>query len=170
MQDSDLDKKVDIILDEIDALRRAIRCVAPFTADAVPDLPDQREAPGTRGTPVRPALPDPRLVRHIIRMRQARIDHFDGELFADPVWDMLLELTAARAEHRRVTVKVLCIASGVPHTTALRWLNQMTDAGLIAKTEDETDKRRVFVSLSDKGVRAMADYFEDLVPFTHYAV
>ena len=32
----------------------------------------------------RPALPDPRLVRRIIRQRQLRARFFDGDLFADP--------------------------------------------------------------------------------------
>jgi hypothetical protein len=41
----------------------------------------------------RPALPDPRLVRRIIRHRQQRARFFDGELFADPAWDILLDLT-----------------------------------------------------------------------------
>ncbi|MCB2078548.1 MAG: MarR family transcriptional regulator, partial [Novosphingobium sp.] len=72
----------------------------------------------------RPPLPDPRLVRRIIRQRQLRTRFFDGDLFADPAWDMLLDLTAARAEHARVSVTSLCIASGVPPTTALRWISQ----------------------------------------------
>ncbi len=58
----------------------------------------------------------------IIRQRQLRARFFDGELFADPAWDMLLDLTAARVEARRVSVTSLCIASGVPPTTALRWI------------------------------------------------
>ena len=33
-------------------------------------------------------LPDAKLVRHIIRQRQLRARFFDGDLFADPAWDM----------------------------------------------------------------------------------
>ena len=110
----------------------------------------------------RPALPDPRLVRRIIRQRQVRARFFDGELFADPAWDILLDLTAARAEHTRVSVTSLCIASGVPPTTALRWIGQMTDAGLLQRVEDETDRRRAFIALSDKAADAMARYFAEL--------
>ena len=54
--------------------------------------------------PARPALPDPRMVRRMIRQRQLRARFFDGDLFADPAWDMLLDLTAARVEHGRVSV------------------------------------------------------------------
>jgi len=110
----------------------------------------------------RPPLPDPRLVRRIIRQRQLRARFFDGDLFADPAWDMLLDLTAARAEHARVSVTSLCIASGVPPTTALRWIGQMTDAGLLQRVEDETDRRRAFITLSDQAADGMARYFAEL--------
>ena len=110
----------------------------------------------------RPALPDPRLIRQIIRQRQLRARFFDGDLFADPAWDMLLDLTAARAEHSRVSVTSLCIASGVPPTTALRWIGQMTDAGLLERIEDETDRRRAFITLTDKAADTMARYFADI--------
>lgn len=110
----------------------------------------------------RPPLPDPRLVRRIIRQRQARARYFDGDLFADPAWDMLLDLTAARVEHTRVSVTSLCIASGVPPTTALRWIGQMTDAGLFQRVEDESDRRRVFITLTDKAADAMARYFAEV--------
>ncbi|MCT2558604.1 winged helix DNA-binding protein [Tsuneonella sp. YG55] len=112
--------------------------------------------------PPRPPLPDPRLVRKIIRQRQLRAEFLDPELFADPAWDILLDLTAARAEHVRVSVTSLCIASGVPPTTALRWISQMTEAGLLVRVEDETDRRRAFIELSDKAADAMARYFHEL--------
>jgi len=112
--------------------------------------------------PPRPPLPDPRLVRRIIRQRQARAQFFDPELFADPAWDILLDLTAARAEHVRVSVTSLCIASGVPPTTALRWIGQMTEAGLLERVEDDSDRRRAFIQLGDRAADAMARYFAEL--------
>jgi hypothetical protein len=110
----------------------------------------------------RPALPDPRLVRRIIRQRQLRARFFDGDLFGDPAWDMLLDLTAARAEHARVSVTSLCIASGVPPTTALRWIGQMSEGGLLERVEDETDRRRAFITLTDKAADSMARYFAEI--------
>jgi hypothetical protein len=108
---------------------------------------------------VRQALPDPRLVRSILRHRQLRGRFFETELFADPAWDMLLDLTAARAEGARVSVTSLCIASGVPPTTALRWIGQMTEAGLFQRVEDPTDRRRAFIALSEKAADGMGRYF-----------
>lgn len=111
------------------------------------------------GRGVSPPLPDPRLVRQVIANRQARARFFDAELFADPAWDMLLDLTAAHAEHTRVSVTSLCIAAGVPATTALRWVKQMVESGIFERIADSSDKRRAFIALSDRSVSAMAQYF-----------
>lgn len=128
-----------------------------------------REFSGINGDPgdrlvrtSRPSLPDPRLIRRIIRQRQLRARFFDGDLFGDPAWDMLLDLTAARVEHGRVSVTSLCIASGVPPTTALRWIGQMIDAGLFERVEDDSDRRRAFIALTDRAAEAMARYFAEL--------
>ncbi len=137
----------------------AFRFEAPRSTYAAPDADSSAERL-LRAT--RPALPDPRLVRRIVRQRQLRARFFDGELFADPAWDMLLDLTAARAEHNRVSVTSLCIASGVPPTTALRWITQMTEAGLLERVEDESDRRRAFITLTDKAADAMARFFGEI--------
>ncbi len=125
-----------------------------------------RAAEKTRGNRLVPrgALdwPDPQLVRQIIRQRQLRGRFFDSGLFADPAWDILLDLTAAHGERSRVSVTSLCIASGVPPTTALRWIAQMTEAGLLQRVEDEADRRRAFIELSAKAAEAMAAYFAEL--------
>lgn len=116
---------------------------------------------GLTRTPRSP-LPDPRLVRRIIEQRRQRSEFFDAALFSDPAWDILLDLTAARAEHKRVSVTSLCIASGAPATTALRWIGQLTEAGLLVRQEDDTDRRRVFIALTDQAADAMARYFAAL--------
>jgi hypothetical protein len=111
---------------------------------------------------IRPPLPEPRLVRSIIKHRRLRSRFFEGDLFADPAWDMLLDLTAARAEHARVSVTSLCIAAAVPPTTALRWISQMVEAGLFERQCDDTDRRRAFITLSEKAAHAMARYFDEI--------
>ena len=110
----------------------------------------------------RTPLPDPRLVRALIRRRQLRDKYFKEELFSDPAWDMLLDLTAARAEHRRVSVTSLCIASGVPTSTALRYIKLLEQSGLVERVEDDTDRRRAFITLTERGAEAMAGYFEEI--------
>lgn len=110
----------------------------------------------------RPPLPDPGLLRRILRNRKLRSRHFGAGLFADPAWDMLLDLTAARIESKRVSISSLCLASGVPNTTALRWIRQMEQADLVRREDDAFDRRRSFVALTDKAADAMAHYFAEL--------
>ena len=119
---------------------------------------DKNESPDRSA---RPPLPDARLVRQIIRQRQLRARFFDGDLFSDPAWDMLLDLTAARVEQKRVSVTSLCIASGVPPTTALRWIGQMVEAGLFVRVCDDSDRRRAFIELTDLSLDGIARYFAD---------
>lgn len=110
----------------------------------------------------RAPLPDPRLIRQIVRQRRLRARYFEAELFADPGWDILLDLTAARAENRRVSVTSLCIAAAVPATTALRWITHMTEMGLLVRETDPIDKRRAFIALTDAVADMMARYFDEL--------
>ena len=107
-------------------------------------------------------LPDPRMIRDLIANRQARAKFFDPALFGDPAWDMLLDLAAAHGEGAQVSVTSLCIAAGVPATTALRWLTQMVESGIFLRLPDPADKRRAFIALSDRSVTAMARYFASL--------
>lgn len=98
-------------------------------------------------------------IRDIIRARRLREDLFGVGLFADPAWDILLDLMAARIEGRSVAVSSLCIAAAVPATTALRWIKQLTEAGLLCRVADPDDGRRVFIELTDRAATAMATYF-----------
>ena len=97
----------------------------------------------------------PGLVRRLIRLRRDRDRHFPAEIFADPAWDMLLDLTAARMEGVDVAVSSLCVAAAVPTTTALRWIRTLTEAGLLERRTDAGDARRSFVILSDTAHLAM---------------
>lgn len=75
---------------------------------------------------------------------------------------MLLELYACGLEQQRVSVSKLCAASGVPPTTALRWLDRLVEDELVIRVDDRLDRRRVLVELSCKGMAAMDAYFASL--------
>ncbi len=101
---------------------------------------------------------DPYTIRNLIRVRRLRDRFFPDELFADPAWDILLDLMASRLEGTRVSVSSLCIAAAVPATTALRWIKSMTDQGYLERCADPTDARRVYIQLSDDSAHQMAQY------------
>lgn len=98
-------------------------------------------------------------IRTILRGRERRSKFFRAGLFADPAWDMLLELLLAEIEQGRLSIGSLCIASQVPATTALRWIGKLHHEGLITKRCDPLDARRVFVALTPLGSGAMRAYF-----------
>jgi DNA-binding MarR family transcriptional regulator len=101
-------------------------------------------------------------VRQVIRSRRLRARYFDEEMFADPAWDMLLDLLQAEIAQHRVPVSSLCIAAAVPATTALRWIKSMTDAGLFKRRADPHDGRRVFVELAPQASDALRRYFKEV--------
>ncbi|MBU3078974.1 winged helix DNA-binding protein [Sphingomonas quercus] len=93
---------------------------------------------------------DATTIRAFIRARRVRDQFFRGDFFADPAWDILLDLAAARKEGRGVSVSSLCIAAAVPPTTALRWIKSLGDEGLLVRRADPTDGRRVFIALTER--------------------
>jgi hypothetical protein len=124
-------------------------------------------------TMLRPPEPEPsgtvpevsaETVRAIIRARRLRARYFPDDLFADPAWDMLLDLLQAEISHLRVPVSSLCIAAAVPATTALRWLKTMVQDGLFIRRADPHDGRRVFVELASQTSHALRRYFNDVGP------
>jgi len=65
----------------------------------------------------------------------------------------------AALEGKRVPVTSACIGAAVPTTTALRWIAMLEEKGLIARENDSSDARRVFVKLAGEARQGMADYF-----------
>jgi DNA-binding MarR family transcriptional regulator len=100
------------------------------------------------------ADPSVALARRILAMRRRR-DRLLGDFFAEPAWDILLTVYAEAHEGRNVTVSGLSVATGAPATTALRWINAMARAGLVGRGSDPTDARRVLVTLTPKGGKAI---------------
>lgn len=100
-------------------------------------------------------------VKRIVAARRKREKIFGANLFADPAWDILLDLYAAHLGQRRISITDLCSGARVPTTTALRWLDRLSSDELVERRPDPCDKRRIWIELSAAGVAAMASYFED---------
>jgi len=101
----------------------------------------------------------PRLVKVICKLRREREEFVPARLLADPAWEILLQLYAAHVEQQRVSISNLAAMTGLPGTTALRWLGTLESEGLVGRSGDPLDSRRVFVGLAPAGVRAMNRYF-----------
>ncbi len=100
-----------------------------------------------------------RTVKLAITARRERCSYFPADLFADPAWDILLELYLADLEQRRVSVSALCLAGGVPQSTNFRWIAKLESVGLLERHVDPLDGRRSWVELSEMGLSRMHSYF-----------
>jgi CheY-like chemotaxis protein len=117
-------------------------------------------------TPQRPVPTQQDLLeyaRMVIRSRRLRGEFLDRELFCDPSWDILLELTTAQLEGKDVPVTSACVAANAPFTTAHRYLNSLASAGLIRRRKDPSDQRRVLVELNEAAFSAMTAYLRAMI-------
>jgi DNA-binding MarR family transcriptional regulator len=103
------------------------------------------------------------MVEWLIKVRKGRRQYLPADLFADPAWDILLDLLRAELVQHRVPVSSLCIAAGVPTTTALRWITNMVNQGLLLRRPDPRDGRRIFIELSPDVSGALRRYFVDII-------
>jgi DNA-binding MarR family transcriptional regulator len=142
-----------------DEVGRIAATLARLSAGPAPAVPMLDPVQTSDAAPV-PA----ETVRAVIRARRLRSRFFSEELFADPAWDMLLDLLQAEISHLRVPVSSLCIAAAVPATTALRWLKTMVSEGIFIRRADPHDGRRVFVELAPESSRALRRYFAEVGP------
>lgn len=100
-------------------------------------------------------ISDGMLLELEIRLRQARQNFFPSEIFSDPAWDMLLFLAHQESGSRFHSTKSLCLSSGAPMTTALRYIALMEKCRLIQRFCDPRDGRRIFISLTDHGAMSI---------------
>jgi DNA-binding MarR family transcriptional regulator len=98
----------------------------------------------------------------MIRARRLRSSFLPADLFADPAWDMLLDLLQAEIVQHRVPVSSLCIAAAVPATTALRWIKSMTERGLLVQRDDPHDGRRLFIEMAPTTSAGLRRSFQEV--------
>jgi CheY-like chemotaxis protein/DNA-binding MarR family transcriptional regulator len=101
-------------------------------------------------------------VRNIILLRRKRLDYLDQELFSDPAWDILLELTMAKLENTPIPMSSACAATQVPFSTAFRHVGNLVASGLIRRRKDGSDNRRVMLELEDDTHAAMLAYLTSI--------
>lgn len=103
----------------------------------------------------------PQMAEFEYRSRRRRNELFDPKFFGEPAWDMLLDLFINRARGQTVATTSLCIASGVPPTTALRWIGVMEEKGLVHRFFCERDQRLHYVELTEEGANCIAAHLRD---------
>lgn len=103
------------------------------------------------------------LAARIYASRRDRRHFFEEGLFSDPAWDMLVALYCAWACGKRLSVTSLVYSADVPPTTGLRWVKNLEEAGLVEKFRDESDGRRIYVSLTPDAQERIERYLKRAV-------
>ncbi|WP_126003338.1 hypothetical protein [Sphingomonas koreensis] len=104
-----------------------------------------------------------RVHRYLVA-RRARSKVLDGDWFADPAWDLLLDLLAAQYLGRRVSISSACIATHVPSTTALRWIDKLVEEGALMREDDPADGRRSYLGLAPELAVRLEQWIERHLP------
>lgn len=97
-------------------------------------------------------------LRNILRKRETRAILFNTFDYSEAAWDILIELTAARLQNRRLDVSGLCLLTHVSRTTAWRTIQNLVSAGMLVRIEDPVDRRRVYVELLDDVFNQMHEF------------
>lgn len=109
------------------------------------------------------------LAKRIRDLRLKRGAILQPELFGEPGWDILLSLYIAADEGYRMKMSAVCNESGVPDTTALRWLESLRELGLVAKRRNPLDARSSLLELTPEGYEKMNRFlqlaWQDYFPF-----
>ena len=102
------------------------------------------------------------LAQRLTAARRRREDFLSPGLFSEPGWEMLLALYEANCAGHRVTSTNLCRASNAPQTTAIRWLDNLVELGLINRRKNPLDARVIFIELEPHARAAIEAYLCDM--------
>jgi hypothetical protein len=95
----------------------------------------------------------------ILELRRARADLFGADLFADPGWDILLQLFAAWLNGRALNLDDL--ETVCPRTTVARWAAVLERKGLVTCNLDCADPRDFSLEISADAAAKMASLLRD---------
>nr|WP_274600825.1 response regulator [Ectothiorhodospira shaposhnikovii] len=101
-----------------------------------------------------------RILKKSAEARTLRTHFFDPELCSGATWNILVDLMIARLANRPDYVSSLAVGSGIPLTTALRHVEDLVNRGLVRKERDPSDRRRVFLWLTDGAAESMERFLE----------
>ncbi|MEO6387077.1 MAG: helix-turn-helix domain-containing protein [Croceibacterium sp.] len=102
-----------------------------------------------------------RIAQAEYRARRDRELYFEGPLFGEPAWDILLDLFFHAADGKQVSSTSAGIASGAPLATAHRYLALLEREGLIERQASGADRRVTYVRLTLDGFRRVGNYLKD---------
>lgn len=89
---------------------------------------------------------------------ELRKNFFSSVTFGGHSWKIMLELLATTSQKRNASVTTMATLGDMPATTGLRWINVLSNEGLITIANDLDDPLGKSVILTDQGRRNMESY------------
>lgn len=116
---------------------------------------------------VRPIADDEllKVAKSLLFIWESRESFVDPSLVADPGWLILLHLKIAELTCQETQISTLASASGVPATTASRWIKLLESKSLVRIELDIHDDRRKFVHLTSNASEIMSRYLQNVRNF-----
>ena len=96
------------------------------------------------------------LYKRIIKIRGALLPEVE---FSDPYWEILTLLLEAQLTNTLITITSVCYSVSGSNSAALRRIYDLEEQGMITRTPDEDDRRRVYLKLSDRAHYALCMLF-----------
>lgn len=96
--------------------------------------------------------------RAVLDSRRARRRFFHPDLFGEPAWEILLALYIHDESAARLSISKLAQLIDTPLTTVVRWVSALEKADLVSRADHPTDRRTIFIRLSDKGRTGLDSY------------
>lgn len=114
-------------------------------------------------TPLHPRHNSPaRVARKLLWETARRARVLSKVELHDPQWMMLLELFVAAEEQREVNVKMLCLVSHVPSTTAARHIAHLEKQGMVRRMQHPADGRSFHFALTPRARDRIRIYLDEL--------
>ncbi len=108
------------------------------------------------------------IAENLYRFRRRRdalmATKFGTDIFADPAWDIILDLYIHNSKNQDVCVTSACAAAMVPITTALRYITVLSDRGMIERSKNQKDGRSYLLRLSPEAAHIVEELLTELVP------
>lgn len=96
--------------------------------------------------------------RRMLEAIDLRSQYFDGELFSDPAWSLMLDIYGQMSRGRRTSLAGAAGSARAPVNTAQRWINLLTERGFLVQKTEGRDPKRVYVELSPDLFDCMTAY------------
>lgn len=103
------------------------------------------------------------LARRLKSGRNQRAQFFKEDLFGEPAWEMMLALYIADGEGYRLKISDVCNESGVPATTALRWMDKLIDIGMARRIPNRLDARSSYIEGTEALRSQMTEYLQHVL-------